>query len=157
MRCSSRGGMCLRPTVRATSGGAVHRVAAAFVVRAKGTLVTDLVRLPLEGGGAILLENAEAASWAEGPVKAGRVGDALRELPRTLQESLAPVRETAKAVLDQFEQAGSQSVEVEFGVNLSAKAGVVITSGAAAVHLTVRVTRGSAGDGPGVPADGARD
>ncbi|MCE0446642.1 hypothetical protein LT493_24525 [Streptomyces tricolor] len=101
-----------------------------------------LARLPLEGGGAILLEEVEGAPQIDGPVKAGRVGDAVRELPRTLQQSLIPVRETARAVLDQLRQAGPREVEVEFGVNLSAKAGAVITAGETAVHLKVRVCVG---------------
>jgi hypothetical protein len=98
-----------------------------------------VARMPLDGGGAILFEDGEGASQFGGPVKAGRVGDAVRELPRTLQESLVPVRETARAVLDHLREAGPQEVEVEFGVNLSAKAGAVITGGEAAVHLKVRV------------------
>lgn len=110
--------------------------------------------MPLEGGGAILFEDADSAPEAGtgGPVKAGRAGDVLRQMPRTLQESLVPVRDTAQAVLDQLKEAGPQEVEVEFGVNLSAKAGAVITGGEAAVHLKVRLMweRGqSAQDGSG--------
>lgn len=121
--------------------------------------MAELVRLPLEGGGAILLEDAGTdtgtgvpgteGAGQSGPVKAGRVGETVRELPRTVRESLAPVRETARAVLDELRDAGPQTVEVEFGVNLSAKAGVVITSGEAAVHRKVRlVWGGEADDGP---------
>ncbi|MFE5795160.1 CU044_2847 family protein [Streptomyces sp. NPDC056503] len=108
-------------------------------------MVQGLVRVPLEGGGSILLEEVhgtpESVSPPEagGPVKAGRIGDAVRDLPRTLQESLAPVRETARAVVEQLSLTGSRTVEVEFGVNLAAKSGVIITSGEAAVHLKVRV------------------
>jgi len=109
--------------------------------------MSGFARMPLEGGGAILFEDVEGVSEFDGPVKAGRLGDAVRELPRSLQESLAPVRETARAVLDQLKEAGPQQVEVEFGVNLSAKAGVVITSAETAVHLKVRLTWG-----PGEPA-----
>jgi hypothetical protein len=98
--------------------------------------VRSLVRVPLEGGGAILFE---AASESAGPVKAGRTGEAVRDLPGTVQQALAPVRETARAVLDQLRQAGPGEVEVEFGVDLSAEAGVVITKSQAAFHLKVRV------------------
>ncbi|MFF3691637.1 CU044_2847 family protein [Streptomyces sp. NPDC002187] len=95
-----------------------------------------LARVPLEGGGAILFE---AVPEHDGPVKAGRIGEAVRELPRSLQQSLTPVGDTARAVLEQLKQAGPDEVEVEFGVNLSAEAGAVITKGAVAVHLKVRV------------------
>lgn len=110
-----------------------------------------LARMPLEGGGAILLEAVEGPPESDGPVKAGRVGDAVRDLPRTLQESLVPVRETARAVLDQLRQAGPREVEVEFGVDLSAKAGAVITSGETAFHLKVRVVWESGDAGPDAP------
>ncbi len=91
-------------------------------------------------------------------MKAGRTADAVRDLPRTLQEAFTPVRETARAVLEQLREAGSRSAEVEFGVNLSAKAGAVITSGEMAVHLKVRVVWEStrAGqDANEVPVSGA--
>ena len=54
----------------------------------------SFARVPLEGGGAILFE---AAPELGGPVKAGRVAEAVRELPQTLQEALVPVRETARS------------------------------------------------------------
>ncbi len=96
-----------------------------------------LVRMPLEGGGVVLFE---AAPELGGPVKAGRVADAVQELPQTLQEALVPVRETARSVLEQLRQAGPEEVEVEFGVSLSAQAGAaVIAKGQGAVHLKVRV------------------
>ncbi|GAB7110683.1 CU044_2847 family protein [Streptomyces phaeofaciens JCM 4814] len=94
--------------------------------------------IPLEGGGRILFE-AESLPEAAGPVKAGRVADAVRELPGTLQDSLAPVRELAQAVVAQLREAGPAEVEVEFGVSLSAQAGAVISKGEAAAHLKVRV------------------
>ncbi|CDR08615.1 CU044_2847 family protein [Streptomyces iranensis] len=106
----------------------------------------SLARVPLEGGGAILFE---AAPEFGGPVKAGRVTDAIQELPRSLRESLAPVRETARTVLQELRQAGPDEVEVEFGVNVSAKAGAVIAKGDVAVHLRVRLLwkNGEAADG----------
>ncbi|MEO3852572.1 CU044_2847 family protein [Streptomyces sp. B8F3] len=105
-------------------------------------------RLPLEGGGEVLFAAAtgEVSSAggdpgvAEGPVKAGRLGGAVRELPRTLQEALVPVRELSAAVVGQLrDAAGPAEVEVEFGVDLSAQAGAIISSGKAAAHLRVRL------------------
>lgn len=108
-----------------------------------------LAQLPLDGGGIILLEEVSGAaelggpdpdgSGSGGPVKAGRVGDAARELPRTLQEALVPIRELTQAVRDQLRGTGPRTVEVEFSVNLSAKAGVVITASEASAHLKVRM------------------
>lgn len=100
--------------------------------------MTSLARVPIEGGGTILFEAAPLSSY-EGPVKAGRIGDAVRDLPNTLQQVLEPVRNAAAAVLEQLRQAGPDEVEVEFGVDLSAQAGAVITKGESAVHFKVRV------------------
>ncbi|MFP8960618.1 CU044_2847 family protein [Streptomyces nanhaiensis] len=101
----------------------------------------DLARIPLENGGTVLFEAPPepGAAGAGGPVKAGRIADTVREMPRTLQQTLAPVADTARAVLDQLRQAGPDEVEVEFGVDLSAQAGAVITKGGSSVHLKVRV------------------
>lgn len=101
----------------------------------------SLARIPLEGGGAVLVE---AGPEVDGPVKAGRVADAVRDLPRTMQDVMGPIGDTARAVLEQLRQAGPDEVEVEFGVDLSAQVGAVITKGESAVHLKVRVLWSSA-------------
>ncbi|MFF0057194.1 CU044_2847 family protein [Streptomyces microflavus] len=94
----------------------------------------QLARVPLEGGGSILVEAEEGVA---GPVKAGRVGDAVRELPESLGSALDPVTGLARTVLRRLREAGPDEVQVEFGVDLSTAAGVVITKTAAKCHLTV--------------------
>ncbi|MFF8775294.1 CU044_2847 family protein [Kitasatospora sp. NPDC015120] len=114
----------------------------------------QLARVPLDGGGSILVEAEEAAA---GPVKAGRVGDAVRELPESLGTTLEPVTGLARTVLARLREAGPDEVQVEFGVDLSAAAGVVITKTAAKYHLTVRVTwRKDEGDGAAAAAAARR-
>ncbi len=109
-------------------------------------------RLPLDGGGQLLFETVEDLDPSDvaGPVKAGRVADAVRELPQTLTEALEPVRQMAGAVVAQLREVGLAEVEVEFGVNLSAGVGALISKGEAAAHLRVRVLwqrETGAGDG----------
>jgi hypothetical protein len=103
----------------------------------------SLARLPLEGGGSILFEAPETS---DGPVKAGRVGEVVQELPSTLQRSLGPVTDLARAALDQLRQASPDAVEIEFGVNLAAQAGAVIAKSEAGCHLKVKVTWHRASD-----------
>ncbi|GAA2980134.1 hypothetical protein JCM13580A_24580 [Streptomyces drozdowiczii] len=105
--------------------------------------MTNVVRVPLEGGGAI---HFEAATAMEGPVKAGRVGDAIRELPQTLNESLVVVREASREIMTQLRAGGPSEAEVEFGLDLSASMGAIITKSEAAVHFKVRLLWRS-GDG----------
>ncbi|MFF9481679.1 CU044_2847 family protein [Streptomyces sp. NPDC014733] len=72
-------------------------------------------------------------------MKVGRVAEAIQELPQTLQATPAPVREMVRTVLSELREDGPEEVEVEFGVGLAAKAGVVITSVEGVVHLKVRL------------------
>ncbi|MFE2098684.1 MULTISPECIES: CU044_2847 family protein [unclassified Streptomyces] len=98
--------------------------------------MTPLTRIPLEGGGWVLVEGA---AGVDGPVKAGRVGDAIREVPETLQDALEPVTRVAQVALDQLRKARPDSITVEFGVNLAVEAGAVITKSSANCHLQVTV------------------
>jgi hypothetical protein len=70
-------------------------------------------------------------------VKAGRIGDAIRDLPTNLNAALAPVNDMARTVLRQLRDTGPSEVAVEFGVDLATQAGVVVTRTAANCHLTV--------------------
>ncbi|MGK4581841.1 CU044_2847 family protein [Kitasatospora sp. HPMI-4] len=96
-----------------------------------------LARMPLEGGGCVLVE---APAGPEGPVKAGRVGDAVHELPESLQGALRPVAEAARATLDELRRACPDEITVEFGVDLAVEAGAVITKTGATGHLMVTMT-----------------
>ncbi|MFI5687194.1 CU044_2847 family protein [Streptomyces sp. NPDC051636] len=96
-----------------------------------------LTRIPLEGGGCLLVE---APAAPPGPVKAGRAGDAVHELPRTLQQALEPVTEAARATLDQLRKARPDEISVAFGVDLAVEAGAVITKSRATCHLKVTLS-----------------
>ncbi|MFJ4519567.1 CU044_2847 family protein [Streptomyces sp. NPDC088810] len=100
--------------------------------------MTLLTRIPLEGGGFLLVE---APAGPEGPVKAARgVGDFLQEAPRTLQEALEPVTQAAQTTLDQLRKARPDEITVTFGVDLAVEAGAVITKGRATCHLQVTMS-----------------
>ncbi|WP_053686837.1 MULTISPECIES: CU044_2847 family protein [unclassified Streptomyces] len=99
--------------------------------------MTRLARISLAEGGSLLVE---APGAAEGPVKAGRLGDVIQELPGNLQSALDSVTKAAGAVLDQLRKAGPDGVTVEFGVDLAVTAGAVLTKGSANCHLKVTMT-----------------
>ncbi len=99
--------------------------------------MTSLTRISLEDGGFVLVEDPSVRA---GPVKAGRIGDAMRELPGTLQMSLEPVTEVARVALQQLRRVGPDAITVEFGVNLAVEAGAVITKSRADGHLKVTVS-----------------
>ncbi|WP_433353338.1 CU044_2847 family protein [Micromonospora saelicesensis] len=105
-----------------------------------------LARITLEGGGAILVEGSAAD---DGPVKAGRISEAIQDLPITLQAALQPVTDAARIIMEQLRQARPTQVEVEFGVDLSTQAGAVITKTEIASHLIVKMTWTDAAQIPG--------
>ncbi|MGW1764698.1 CU044_2847 family protein [Streptomyces sp. NPDC002073] len=100
-------------------------------------MVTPVTRIPLAGGGSILVEQPGAV-W-DGPVKAGRMGDAVRELPVTLEAALEPVTSAARTALDQLRKACPDQITIEFGIDLAFEAGAVITKSQAGCHLRVTV------------------
>ncbi|MFG2291281.1 CU044_2847 family protein [Streptomyces sp. NPDC048595] len=108
--------------------------------------MTHLARIPLEGGGSLLVE---APATAQGPVKAGRVSDAIHDLPGGLKAALGSVTDAAHATLDQLRKAGPDGIAVEFGVDLAVEAGAVITKSSANCHLKVTMTWEK--NGPGHP------
>ncbi|MGW0287182.1 CU044_2847 family protein [Streptomyces sp. NPDC002386] len=107
-----------------------------------------VARLPLEGGGSVLVEGGREP---DGPVKVGRLADAVQDLPHTVQQALRPVAGLARAALEQLRQAGPDEVVIEFGVDLAAEAGAVIAKSETGCHLTVTVTwhASAAPDGAG--------
>jgi len=98
--------------------------------------MTEIARIPIGGGGTILVETTEID---DGPVKAGRIRDAVHDLPTTLQAMLEPVTETARILLDHLSQAKPAELEVEFGIDLASEAGAVITKTTLAGHLKVKM------------------
>ncbi|MFE6838534.1 CU044_2847 family protein [Streptomyces sp. NPDC057705] len=104
--------------------------------------MAPLVRIPLEGGGFILVEGSGAPV---GPVKAGRLGDAVHDLPGSPQGALEPVTEAARAALDQLRKAHRDEIAVECGVDLAVEAGAVIIKSQAHCHPKVTVSGKRAG------------
>jgi hypothetical protein len=110
--------------------------------------VSGLVRIPLAGGGAIVVRAVTDALGDDvepaGPVRAGRgmnrVRDGVVEASWTVQEMLAPVATMSRSVLDQFRECGPDGVEIEFGVELTVEAGAVLASASGACHLQVKLT-----------------
>ncbi|MGL5826026.1 MAG: CU044_2847 family protein [Nocardioides sp.] len=116
--------------------------------------MSDLMRVQLGGGGEWIAFRAESipeGGVEDGPQPAGRggkrLGDGLVEASVTLQEALQPVVSMSRVVLAELRAAAPHEVEVEFGVELSAEAGVVIARAAGACHLKVRLTWGGENSG----------
>ncbi|MFE6844006.1 CU044_2847 family protein [Streptomyces sp. NPDC057686] len=118
--------------------------------------MATLARIALDGGGGLLIEAPPGSVALEGPVKAGRLADAIHDLPETLQEALVPITEAVRATLDQLRKARPDEIVVGFGVDLAFEAGAVITKTGAGCHLNVTVAwKASAAARPGPDGSGS--
>ncbi|MFC5214938.1 CU044_2847 family protein [Streptomyces coerulescens] len=110
----------------------------------------------LDGGQVVLLEVA-----GDGPAGVQRVsrGGVVAGAAETLQQALNRVRPALGAVVDGARglPAPPESVTVEFGITLSAEAGVVVARGSTEAHFTVSMEWTNTVE-PDVPGqrDGAR-
>jgi len=109
--------------------------------------VSELVRVPLEGGGWFLVRadsSDREVPEGSGPVQAGRLGDAIAhravEAAQTLEAALEPIADMARATLQALARVGPREVEVEFGVELSAEVGAIVASTGGGCQLTVTLT-----------------
>ncbi len=88
----------------------------------------EAVMFPMEGGGSILIEVEDAKGLK--PVSRG-AGRMVKEATENFEVALAGVRDVAKSLHGQLSAVENRPdiVNVEFGIKLSAKAGVIIASG----------------------------
>ncbi|HYT80056.1 MAG TPA: CU044_2847 family protein [Actinomycetota bacterium] len=101
-----------------------------------------LVEFPLEDGGTVLVEVDEQAG---GPVMRGRGGDGstrAERTDRTFEEATASVTPAARSLINRLRAMENppDEIEVEFGVQLSAKTGAFIASVAAEANFRVMMT-----------------
>ncbi|MET9887430.1 CU044_2847 family protein [Streptomyces sp. NPDC006430] len=100
---------------------------------------SQLIRVPLEGGGHVVVEAGTASS---GIVRAGRPGEIAGTAARTLTESFEQVRAAAAVLLERMSTLPRppSSVEVELGVKMNAEAGAIIAKTAAEGNFVIRLT-----------------
>lgn len=98
--------------------------------------MTELISVPLAGGGSIIVEAGSAVDPA-GVVKAGRLADGLQQAVHTLDSTLEPVASAAKSALDKLRAAQPDGVTLEFGVRLSGELGAIITRTTGECHMRV--------------------
>jgi hypothetical protein len=84
-----------------------------------------LVEIPVDGAQPVLVEVAEAG---DGVVRAARPGEVVATAAESFQAALARFRPMASAMVKQFRELSErpQEISVEFGLKLTAEAGMVI-------------------------------
>jgi Trypsin-co-occurring domain 1 len=97
----------------------------------------NLIEVPLERGGSILIE-ADAASSGEA-LRGKAAAQVIEKVSQTLEEALSQVRSTAEVVITQLcaIPQSPDEVSVEFGVKFGAKGSVYIAGGEAEANFKV--------------------
>lgn len=91
--------------------------------------MTTVVEMPLEDGSMILVEVSDDEQRLQ---RVGRIGSVVRDSAETLDQALRRVKPVVTTVLNQIRDLATppDTVKVEFGVKLTAEAGVVIAKAA---------------------------
>jgi hypothetical protein len=97
-----------------------------------------LVEFPLEGGGVALVEVDDAAP-GKGPGLVSRNDGVAEEAAMTFEKALGRIRPVANALLAQLSslEAAPETVQVEFGIKLTGKAGAFICESSIEGHCKV--------------------
>jgi len=99
-----------------------------------------LIEVPLEEGGSIAIEADEGSL---GPVRASaRPGEVVATVGETLESAIDRIRPAAASIAKRLQatEHPPTAVRVEFGVTVSASAGLVIAKGTAAANMLVTLT-----------------
>ena len=107
-------------------------------------VMAELVAVPLENGGVIVVEMDYTEA---GVVKAGRPGQIVGKAAQTLESALDSVTPAVQSILATLRQVRPHEITVELGLMLTAEAGVVIAKAASGCHVKVTLHWGR-DDGP---------
>lgn len=113
----------------------------------------EVVRFEGPGGSALQVEVSDDAPGLERISRDHEPGEVVRA-GRRLEDALAHVRPSLRAVADTVRSLAPDSYEVEFGMKFNAESGVVIAKTAMEGHFTVKL-QWNRGSGPGQESDGA--
>ena len=102
--------------------------------------MAQVVEYPLEDGGVLLIQAAEADAQAGGLGLASPTEERVKKAGETLESALAQVTPALKTVSGALRELSPDELTVEFGLTLTAETGVVIAKGSAEVHFTVTLS-----------------
>ncbi|MEU5291034.1 CU044_2847 family protein [Streptomyces umbrinus] len=112
-----------------------------------------LVEFKTDDGAVIVVEGVEDESGSRLVARA----DGTVQAARTFEGSLEGVRAAAESALRVFRDGSLKpdTVEIEFGVKLTAEAGALIAKSAVEGHLVVKLSWSPGGSGPSGGSDGS--
>jgi len=96
----------------------------------------QLVEYELEDGSTILVE----VDLPEAGIERAARGDQIVKAKERFSEALEQIKPVAQTVLSKLGSLSADEIGVEFGIKLSAKAGVILASADAEANFTVTLT-----------------
>lgn len=100
--------------------------------------MTQLVAIPLESGGSVIIESSQRSGPA---MRGGRAEDAVTTGARTLEEALGSVAPAAQSIIERLREAAApESISLEFGLTVNASTGMVIASSSINANIKVSLT-----------------
>lgn len=101
-------------------------------------MVKQIVEFPSEHG-PVRVE--VEAPEGHGPQAVGRGDEVVETAKESFEDAVAGLRPVAESILAQIRElsAAPESVEVEFGVKLSGKLGIVLASSTAEAHCLIKL------------------
>ncbi|MFC7449406.1 CU044_2847 family protein [Rhodococcus daqingensis] len=104
----------------------------------------EAIKFPLESGGEVLVRVDSSDQYGRVVTRGGRdyIQGAIEQAGQSFESALSTIRLVAEAVLSQLTDLASapEEVRVEFGLELSAKAGAVLAAAGAGAQLRVALT-----------------
>ena len=99
--------------------------------------MAEIVEYPLEGGGVLLVQPASMDAGQGDLGLASPVDERVKKAKETLESALDQVAPALKSVASRLRDMSPDNLTVEFGLTLTAEAGVVVAKGSTEVHFTV--------------------
>jgi hypothetical protein len=89
----------------------------------------DLIELKLADGTSVFVEDTGAAPASQGPQRVSRGPAGAQQADVRFEEAVARIRPAARALLDSLKELETpEQINLEFGIKINAKAGVVFAS-----------------------------
>lgn len=104
----------------------------------KGDGVTELIHIPLEGGGYIVAEVDGSEIPGDSVVLAAHEpGKTIAQFTNSLEAGLRSVRPAVTGLMEALKDSMPDSIGVEFGINIGGETGVILAKGTAGVNFKV--------------------
>jgi tetrahydromethanopterin S-methyltransferase subunit B len=102
--------------------------------------MAEIVEYPLEGGGVLLVQSASVDAGQGDLGLASPVEERIKKANETLESALDQVTPALKSVAGKLRNLSPDGITVEFGLTLTAEAGVVLAKGSTEVHFAVTLS-----------------